>query len=137
MSAAGLVLVDAAPTAEERVPNPRLARLEWGEHGYPAAMSPAIPGVARVIEVMRAATGDEVRVAPLMGGSLPIAPIGDVLETPFVIVPIVNADNNQHAPNENLRMREVPPRHRDSTLRCWPRPATAGSGRRGRALSRI
>ena len=41
-----------------------------------------------------------------MGGSLPIAPIGEVLGTPFVIVPIVNADNNQHAPNENLRMRE-------------------------------
>jgi acetylornithine deacetylase/succinyl-diaminopimelate desuccinylase-like protein len=41
-----------------------------------------------------------------LGGSLPIAPIGDVLGAPFVIVPIVNADNNQHAPNENIRMRE-------------------------------
>lgn len=42
----------------------------------------------------------------MLGGSLPIAPIGVVLGTPFVIVPIVNADNNQHAPNENVRMRE-------------------------------
>ncbi len=40
------------------------------------------------------------------GGSLPIAPISEVLGAPFVIVPIVNADNNQHAPNENIRMRE-------------------------------
>jgi acetylornithine deacetylase/succinyl-diaminopimelate desuccinylase-like protein len=64
------------------------------------------PGVARAIAVVRAATGDQVRVAPLLGGSLPIAPIGDVLGAPFVITPIVNADNNQHAPNENLRMRE-------------------------------
>jgi acetylornithine deacetylase/succinyl-diaminopimelate desuccinylase-like protein len=47
-----------------------------------------------------------VRIAPLMGGSLPIAPIGEVLGAPFVIAPIVNADNNQHAPNENLRMKE-------------------------------
>ena len=39
----------------------------------PRCRTPAIPAVARVIEVMRAATGDEVRVAPLMGGSLPIA----------------------------------------------------------------
>ena len=68
--------------------------------------SPDDPAVARVIKVMKAATGDAVRVAPLMGGSLPIAPIGEVLGTPFVIVPIVNADNNQHAPNENLRMKE-------------------------------
>jgi acetylornithine deacetylase/succinyl-diaminopimelate desuccinylase-like protein len=103
----GYVLLDAPPTAEERVSHPRLARFEWGDDGYPAAMSdPANPGVARVMAVMREATAGEVRVAPLMGGSLPIAPIGEVLETPFVITPIVNADNNQHAPNENLRMRE-------------------------------
>jgi acetylornithine deacetylase/succinyl-diaminopimelate desuccinylase-like protein len=41
-----------------------------------------------------------------MGGSLPIAAIGGVLGAPFVILPIVNADNSQHAPNENLRIRE-------------------------------
>ncbi len=103
----GYVLVDAPPTPEERLRHPRLARLEFGDDGYPAAMSDAaIPAVARVIEVMRAATGGEVRVPPLMGGSLPIAPIGEVLGAPFVIAPIVNADNNQHAPNENLRMAE-------------------------------
>jgi acetylornithine deacetylase/succinyl-diaminopimelate desuccinylase-like protein len=101
------VLLDAPPTAEDRIRNPRLARLDFGDDGYPAAMSdPADPAVARVIEVMRAATAGEVRVAPLMGGSLPIAPIGEVLGAPFVIAPIVNADNNQHAPNENLRMKE-------------------------------
>jgi acetylornithine deacetylase/succinyl-diaminopimelate desuccinylase-like protein len=103
----GYVLVDAPPSAEERVKHAQLARFDWGDDGYPAAMSdPASPGVARVIEVMRAATGGEVRIAPLMGGSLPIASIGEVLDTPFVIAPIVNADNNQHAPNENLRMKE-------------------------------
>jgi acetylornithine deacetylase/succinyl-diaminopimelate desuccinylase-like protein len=103
----GYVLLDAAPTADQRLKNPRLARFEWGDDGYPAAMSsPDQPGVARGIEVLKRATNDEVRVPPLMGGSLPIAPIGEVLGVPFVIAPIVNADNNQHAPNENLRMKE-------------------------------
>ena len=103
----GYVLVDEPPTAAERIANPRLARFDWDGDGYPAAMSsPDDPGVARVIKVMKTATDDAVRIAPLMGGSLPIAPIGEVLGTPFVIVPIVNADNNQHAPNENLRMKE-------------------------------
>ena len=103
----GYALLDVPPTAEERAKYPRLARFDWGDDGYPAAMSdPASPGVARAIEVVRAATGGEARIAPLMGGSLPIAPIGEVLKTPFVIAPIVNADNNQHAPNENLRMKE-------------------------------
>ncbi len=84
-----------------------MARIDWGELGYNAAMAPLDNAqVQRVIAVMRAATKDEVRIAPIMGGSLPIAPIGEVLNTPFVIVPIVNADNNQHAPNENARMRE-------------------------------
>jgi len=107
LRAQGYVLVDVPPTAAERLANPRLARLDWGDDGYPAAMSsPEHPGVARVMAVMQSATGGSVRIAPLMGGSLPIAPIGQVLGTPFVIVPIVNADNNQHAPNENLRMKE-------------------------------
>ncbi len=104
----GYVLVDAPPAPGERVEHARLARLDFGDDGYPAAMSdPSIPPVARVIEVMREATGGEVRIAPLMGGSLPISSIGEVLGTPFVIAPIVNADNNQHAPNENLRMKEL------------------------------
>jgi acetylornithine deacetylase/succinyl-diaminopimelate desuccinylase-like protein len=105
--AQGYVLLEAPPTAGERTRHAKLARLEFGGDGYAAAMSdPADPGVARVMAVMKDATGGDVRIAPLMGGSLPIAPIGEVLGAPFVIVPIVNADNNQHAPNENLRMRE-------------------------------
>jgi len=103
----GYVLLSAAPTAADRLKSPKLARIEWVAGGYPASMSaPDNPGVARVMAVARAATNGEVRIAPLMGGSLPIAPIESVLATPFVIAPIVNADNNQHAPNENLRMRE-------------------------------
>jgi acetylornithine deacetylase/succinyl-diaminopimelate desuccinylase-like protein len=107
LRAQGYHLVESQPTPEERRAHPKLARLLWSDQGYPSAMAQLDhPGVARVIAVMRAATGDQVRVAPLLGGSLPIAPIGDVLGAPFVIAPIVNADNNQHAPNENLRMRE-------------------------------
>ncbi|ANP45366.1 hypothetical protein ATE48_05280 [Candidatus Viadribacter manganicus] len=103
----GYTLVDAPPTLEQRRSISYLARLEFGELGYASAASDLTnPAVRRIVDIARAATHDEVRIAPLMGGSLPIAPIGEVLNTPFVIVPIVNADNNQHAPNENLRMRE-------------------------------
>ncbi|MBX3703120.1 MAG: M20/M25/M40 family metallo-hydrolase [Steroidobacteraceae bacterium] len=105
--AQGYVLLDRPPAPEERRKHARLARFEWGQDGYPAAVaSPEHPAVARVIEVLREATGGAVRVAPLMGGSLPISAIGEVLGAPFVIAPIVNADNSQHAPNENLRMKE-------------------------------
>ena len=40
----------------------------------------------------------------MMGGTVPTAEIVDPLQVPFVIVPLVNADNNQHAANENMRM---------------------------------
>ncbi len=103
----GYFLVDAPPTRAERLAHPRIARLAWEDNGYPAAVAPLNdPGVMRVMEVARAASDNRVRIVPLLGGSLPIAAIGDVLHTPFVTVPIVNADDNQHAPNENLRMRE-------------------------------
>jgi acetylornithine deacetylase/succinyl-diaminopimelate desuccinylase-like protein len=39
-----------------------------------------------------------------MGGTVPITPIIQSLDIPAVIVPMVNMDNNQHSPNENLRL---------------------------------
>jgi acetylornithine deacetylase/succinyl-diaminopimelate desuccinylase-like protein len=41
---------------------------------------------------------------PTLGGSVPLYQFTDVLGVPTVGVPIVNHDNNQHSPNENLRL---------------------------------
>jgi acetylornithine deacetylase/succinyl-diaminopimelate desuccinylase-like protein len=38
------------------------------------------------------------------GGSVPISPFVKTLSVPAVLVPLVNPDNNQHSPNENLRI---------------------------------
>ena len=40
----------------------------------------------------------------MMGGSVPTAPLADGLKVPILLIPLVNNDNNQHAPNENLRI---------------------------------
>ena len=48
--------------------------------------------------------GEEPVLIRTMGGSIPIAPIIDALDVPAAIVPTVNIDNNQHSPNENLRL---------------------------------
>ena len=107
LRAQGYELIDGPPTPEQRRAHGRLARLDWTGQGYAAAAASFDdPGVQRIVGVLRTATNNDLRIAPMLGGSLPIAPIGEVLQTPFVIVPIVNADNNQHAPNENIRMRE-------------------------------
>lgn len=38
------------------------------------------------------------------GGSIPISPFVSTLAVPAVSVPTVNPDNNQHSPNENIRV---------------------------------
>jgi acetylornithine deacetylase/succinyl-diaminopimelate desuccinylase-like protein len=40
----------------------------------------------------------------MMGGTVPTEALVDALKIPFVIVPLVNNDNNQHSFDENLRI---------------------------------
>ncbi|MBV8205750.1 MAG: M20/M25/M40 family metallo-hydrolase [Acidobacteria bacterium] len=100
----GYTVVHDAPDAAVRMAHPRLIRLEW-EPGYPAARSDMASPVARdVIAAIERATGS-VYEMPTLGGSVPMYLFTDVLKTPAIGVPIVNHDNNQHAANENLRLR--------------------------------
>ena len=46
-------------------------------------------------------------VAPGMGGTLPLTPFTEILQKPAIIVPVANHDNNQHAPDENLRIANL------------------------------
>ena len=39
-----------------------------------------------------------------MGGTVPISPFIGALGFPALAVPTVNFDNNQHSPNENVRL---------------------------------
>ena len=60
------------------------------------------PLARQVHGAMRAVTGDLLLLVPSMGGSLTL----HVLPDPFVIVPTVNHDNNQHSSDENLSDRQ-------------------------------
>jgi acetylornithine deacetylase/succinyl-diaminopimelate desuccinylase-like protein len=50
------------------------------------------------------AFGKEPIRSRISGGSLPISPFVDALNIQAVTVVTVNADNNQHGPNENIRL---------------------------------
>lgn len=43
----------------------------------------------------------------LMGGTVPIVPLINKLNVPTLIIPMVNMDNNQHSPNENIRVGNI------------------------------
>ncbi|MBK9090703.1 MAG: M20/M25/M40 family metallo-hydrolase [Holophagales bacterium] len=105
----GWHLVDGEPTDEERGLFPKLARLTAGRAGK-AARQPYDSTVGRwataALETAFAGAGGDVRPVRIrmMGGTVPTHEIVTPLGLPFVIVPLVNADNNQHSFDENLRM---------------------------------
>jgi acetylornithine deacetylase/succinyl-diaminopimelate desuccinylase-like protein len=100
----GYYITRTEPTGEERLAHDRIARVN-PRGGYRAVRtSMDLPVVRWVEERARAAAGEDMVLMPTMGGSLPLYLFEDKLKKPIVIVPIVNYDNNQHGPNENLRM---------------------------------
>ena len=53
---------------------------------------------------MKAPRQIEPEVFRMGGSTLPMSGAADVLKVPYVVVPLVNADNNQHSFDENLRL---------------------------------
>lgn len=109
VEAQGYHLVDGEPTDEDRARYPKLARLRPGLAAS-AARQPYDSAVGRwassVLENAFAASvgGTKPVRIRMMGGTVPTYEIVTPLHLPFVIVPLVNADNNQHTFDENLRM---------------------------------
>ncbi|MFN6979084.1 MAG: peptidase M20, partial [Gemmobacter sp.] len=60
------------------------------------------PYAAPVIEAIRLARGEEPYLYPSVGGSLPDYVWTKTLGLPAFVTPYANADEANHAPNENL-----------------------------------
>jgi acetylornithine deacetylase/succinyl-diaminopimelate desuccinylase-like protein len=100
----GFHIVRDEPDLETRLAHPRIARVER-QRGYPAVRTPMdLPVAGEVIEAARLAAGGDVVLLPTLGGSLPLYVFEEILGAPLIGVPTVNADNNQHGADENLRL---------------------------------
>ncbi|WP_068081248.1 M20/M25/M40 family metallo-hydrolase [Novosphingobium rosa] len=100
----GYHLVQGTPTPEERARYPHLAAISGGG-GMEALMTPLEAPVGRwAASALRKQSGQEPVRIPIMGGGVPTAPFSHTLGVPVLLIPLVNADDNQHAANENLRM---------------------------------
>ncbi|MEE8294408.1 MAG: M20/M25/M40 family metallo-hydrolase, partial [Sphingomonadales bacterium] len=103
--AEGYFITYDEPTLEDRLAHPKIAKIDWSKAGYAAVRANADdPFVAKTIEIMQDISGGETLIYPILGGSLPLAHIVLPLDVPFVVLPIANQDNSQHAPNENIRV---------------------------------
>jgi acetylornithine deacetylase/succinyl-diaminopimelate desuccinylase-like protein len=106
IAAQGYTIVRATPDSAARMASSRLVRLEWGP-GYPPARTPLDAPLGRELAALLAAIGrDPVRL-PILGGSTPMYLFQRPGDTPVIALPIANHDDNQHAPNENLRLQNL------------------------------
>ena len=86
----------------------RTVLLSAGDGGYTSVRVPTtLPVVGAVRRLMARSYGQEPFVLPILGGSLPLFHFVDQLGATVITVPTVNADNSQHAPNENLRLQNL------------------------------
>jgi len=107
IAAQGYLIVREDPDEATRLAHPLIARVTR-RPGYPAIRTPMdLPIVQPVIEAANSAAGEDVILMPTLGGSLPLYLFVDVMRKPVVIVPIANHDDNQHAPDENLRVANL------------------------------
>jgi acetylornithine deacetylase/succinyl-diaminopimelate desuccinylase-like protein len=100
----GYYLVEHEPTEEERMTYGRIAAFR-SHVSYDAFQTPfdSETGVWLQKAMIKAFGKEPIRLRT-SGGSIPISPFVITLGIPAVMVPMVNADNNQHAENENLRV---------------------------------
>jgi len=106
LAAHGCLVLDRNPTPDERRAHARPVRLTPSA-GYPAVRTPAgSPLVAHLVRAASDAAGTPALTVPTLGGSLPLHALS-TLDSPLVILPIANADNNQHAADENLRLANL------------------------------
>lgn len=99
----GFHLVDQEPTEEERGKFVRLASMSGGG-GSKALQTPLDSPIGVWVTSSLTQTFGQAPVRiPLMGGTVPTSGLLS-LNAPIILLPLVNNDNNQHAPNENMRI---------------------------------
>ena len=100
----GYFVTDQEPDAGMRTAHPMIARIVR-HGGYPAGRTPIdSPLAGPIAAALSAAAGGPIVRLPTLGGSTPFYLFSDVLKIPTFGLSIVNFDNNQHGPNENLRI---------------------------------
>ncbi|MBO0835351.1 MAG: M20/M25/M40 family metallo-hydrolase [Actinobacteria bacterium] len=79
-------------------------QLTFGSTMEPSRTVPEAPYTAAVLRGAKAGLAQEPLLIPALGGSLPIAEFTDVLDIPCYGLPLANADERNHAPNENMEV---------------------------------
>ena len=100
----GYVILDHEPSKEERMEYDKIVKFN-STVSYPAFRTEIDSDLGNWLSKTLTKTfGVEPVLRRTSGGSVPISPFVNVLNIPAVGVPTVNKDNNQHSPNENIKL---------------------------------
>ena len=100
----GYHILDREPTESERLQYPLLATYKTGGATLPFRTDVESETGKWLNRAIKKGWNAEAVKIRIMGGTVPISSFINELDIPAVIVPLVNPDNNQHSPNENLRL---------------------------------
>ena len=100
----GYVVLNHEPSKEERMKYEKIVKFN-STVSYPAFRTDIDSDLGNWLsETLTRTFGVEPVLRRTSGGSVPISPFVNVLNIPAVGVPTVNKDNNQHSPNENIKL---------------------------------
>jgi acetylornithine deacetylase/succinyl-diaminopimelate desuccinylase-like protein len=103
----GYYVVSKPPTSTERLQHSKLLQVVWGS-GYPPQRTDIGTPVAQAfIRATKSVAGDNLVLMPTLGGSTPSYEFEEQFKKPVILLPIANYDDNQHAANENLKLKSL------------------------------
>jgi len=103
----GFFVVSSDPDSATRRAHPKVVKAVFSA-GYPASRTALDGPAARaVIAAVQEGQPERLITLPASGGSDGTYVFHEVLGVPLIGVPISNHDNNQHAENENMRLKNL------------------------------
>ncbi|TAI49204.1 M20/M25/M40 family metallo-hydrolase [Flagellimonas allohymeniacidonis] len=104
IAAQGYLVLEREPSKDERLKHEKIATFTH-EISYQSFRTDFDSEVGLWLRsALKRAFNEDPIMIRMSGGSIPISPFVTTLGIPAVTVPTVNRDNNQHSPNENLRL---------------------------------
>ncbi|MEO6346317.1 MAG: acetylornithine deacetylase, partial [Aquaticitalea sp.] len=103
----GFLVLDRDPTDEERLTNAKIVKFvaDEGVNAFRTDIDSKFGGELQ--KALKETFNEAPVIIRTMGGTVPIIPAIETLNIPAIIVPMVNMDNNQHNPNENIRIGNI------------------------------
>jgi acetylornithine deacetylase/succinyl-diaminopimelate desuccinylase-like protein len=103
----GFFITDTVPTKKQRTEYDKIMTVREGSVTDAFRTDLDNPYGNFLANTLKNAFEEDVVQIRIMGGTVPIAPFINELQIPAFIVPMVNPDNNQHSPNENLKIGQL------------------------------